>query len=349
MRHQNSHEAKATEALEKVFLKLNQELGISLKIESRISNHWGYGDFIIELKKDSFSGKFLAEYKPCVDRIVALAEAKCRLSTSNLPGILISSYISPKMADECRKIGLQFIDASGNAYLNIPPIYIFIKGIGKPQNYKSLENFLNPTSLRLLLSFLIDPTIGLRPYRQIAERADISLGAVGTTLQKLKNGGFVKQNNDSYSLLDKQRSFEAWVHSYPSTLRPKLNSKRFSCSSKDWHKDVILQEIRGFWSGEVAVDKLLHNLKPSTQTLYIAADFYEIGIDHLVRKFKLLPNPNGTIEILSGFWPLFLGEIVSDIAPLPVVYADLLCSLDPRNIEAAKELFKEKLGDDFHS
>lgn len=57
-------------------------------------------------------------------------------------------------------------------------------------------------------------------------------------------------------------------------------------------------------------------------------------------RHRLRPDPNGTVEILDAFWtpPSSSAE---PIAPLLLVYADLMTSLDGRNREVASLLRNE--------
>jgi hypothetical protein len=60
----------------------------------------------------------------------------------------------------------------------------------------------------------------------------------------------------------------------------------------------------------------------------------------------LRPDVNGEIEILETFWPTAEARqqngIDNDIAPPLLVYADLMATADPRNIETA-QLIREQI------
>src|SRR5258708_5809722 len=43
-------------------------------------------------------------------------------------GLLVTDYVTPPLADTLRDQGVEFIDAAGNAFLNQPPLLVFIKG-----------------------------------------------------------------------------------------------------------------------------------------------------------------------------------------------------------------------------
>lgn len=48
------------------------------------------------------------------------------------PLLLIARHVNQEMAEELRQNGLEFIDTAGNAYINQPPVYVFIKGNRPP-------------------------------------------------------------------------------------------------------------------------------------------------------------------------------------------------------------------------
>src|SRR5690606_12444856 len=43
-------------------------------------------------------------------------------------GILAADYVNHQMAGKLRQEGVQFIDGAGNAYLNQPPVYVYVTG-----------------------------------------------------------------------------------------------------------------------------------------------------------------------------------------------------------------------------
>ena len=51
-----------------------------------------------------------------------------RLSPFLSRGLLLTRYVTPVLADELRKRGVQFLDTVGNTYLNAPPLFVFVKG-----------------------------------------------------------------------------------------------------------------------------------------------------------------------------------------------------------------------------
>ena len=108
-----------------------------------------------------------------------------------------------------------------------------------------------------------------------------------------------------------------------------------------------IDEFRGtFWGSEIAAELCTGYLKAERFTLYTTDNIIDI-----TRKLKLIPDPNGRLEILNALWdtesdyytcsqPQLAGK---KIVPALLIYADLVISGDPRNLEAAKVLYERYL------
>lgn len=96
--------------------------------------------------------------------------------------------------------------------------------------------------------------------------------------------------------------------------------------------------------GEVAAGKLTGYLKPVRITLYLDGK-----ADELILANRLRPDLNGAIELLEAFWTTDEMGHRNDVAPPLLVYADLMASSDPRNIEAAKMIRANELAQVDHA
>jgi len=129
---------------------------------------------------------------PGVDRQFA-AEAKTRLTQVTLgiavhqlerfpqKGLIVTDYVNPKMAERLKAMDMSFLDVAGNAYLNEPPVYVYIKG-SKPTekvHRKPPTRAFQPTGLKVLFSLLCHPDLERAPYRDIAKATGVALGTVG--------------------------------------------------------------------------------------------------------------------------------------------------------------------------
>jgi hypothetical protein len=142
-------------------------------------------------------------------------------------------------------------------------------------------------------------------------------------------------------LLEQQRLIEEWVANYPTTLRSKLHSRRFSAPDPYWWRDIDLVDFHAVWGSEVAAAAMVKHLKPATQTLYVDPERMARTITMLVKKYRLQADPSGPIEILEKFWDPAI-ESAPELAPPLVIYSDLLALLDPRTRDTAN-LMREKI------
>ena len=66
----------------------------------------------------------------------------------------------------------------------------------------------------------------------------------------------------------------------------------------------------------------------------------------LVKRHRLRADPNGNVEVLDTFWNFHPPRgTPPDLVPPLLVYADLMATLDPRNLEVAKRIRAEHLED----
>lgn len=305
----------------------------------------GHPDALIELELDGQAVAYVAEIKN-VDRLATLGYIKNQLAQYHEPGLLIANRLTSALAQECREANIQFIDTAGNAYLRGQGFFVFVTGqLHAAEAATAIHKqgrAGTPTALRMIFMLLCRPDFLNAPYREIKEAAGIALGTVGWIFYDLTDRGFVTAGNKQQPrrLLEPQRLMEEWVTNYPLKLRPKLHPMRFKAPTPDWWKQVDAREYGAKWGGEVAADVLTGHLKPATFTLYLQPENGRKNLTRLVANFRLRPDPKGEIEILDAFWRLPQPDH-PDVVPPLLVYADLLATLDPRNLEAAN-LIKEQ-------
>jgi hypothetical protein len=85
--------------------------------------------------------------------------------------------------------------------------------------------------------------------------------------------------------------------------------------------------------GEAAAGRLTHHLRPGTITAYGAKVEPRFLLDHKLRK-----DDGGEVEILKQFWHF---DEEQELAPLPLIYADLIQKNDARCLETAQLLHEQ--------
>ena len=257
------------------------------------------------------------------------------------PFLLVADYVNEPMAEDLKKNKIEFIDAAGNAYINQPPLYIYIKG-NKPQD-KRLEavrdRAFRGTGLKVAFTFLCNPQMVNKNYRAIARAAGVALGNIGLIINDLVTQDFLlDMGKKGYKLVNKKRLLDRFIEDYPKKLRQRLLLGRFQ-SHLDWKETHFLGLENVYWGGEVAAAVMTDYLKPQQLTIYLAPALFE---DFLL-KYRLKKDPDGEIEILEAFWEP--AKLVGDVGLVPpiLVYADLIATADKRNIETAQVIYERDI------
>nr|WP_225587568.1 type IV toxin-antitoxin system AbiEi family antitoxin [Methylomonas fluvii] len=144
-------------------------------------------------------------------------------------------------------------------------------------------------------------------------------------------------------LKNRKMLLERWLIAYPEQLRPKLETGRYRAIDPNWWQTADLHNMQAYWGAEVAADRLTHYLKPQMITLYVM----EERATQLKMTNRLRKDPDGDIEILKTFWDVQSEFNQADIVNPILVYADLIASGDPRNIETAQILYERELAEHF--
>lgn len=335
--------------LERALVALEKAAGVHGQVVGQeVRDGQGHrGDFTVEIEVNGRRYPYATEIKR-VDRFAILKDLREQRADRAL---LVAPRITTEAADKCRELDLQFIDAAGNAYLRGPGFYIFVKGQrpneGKdfPLIGKEGKRAGTAANLRVVFALLCKPELLNAPYRDIARAAGVALGTIGGLFNNLAERGITTggTRKDDRVLLERQRLIDEWVTTYPLRLRPKLRPRRFVAPKPDWWKALDIKQYGAQWGAEVAAEKLTGYLRPNTTTIYL---HNEKGVTHLTRlvaENRLRPDPAGDIEVLDAFWVLDDEQPMAQTVPPLLAYADLIATLDPRNLEAAKLIHDQYL------
>lgn len=323
---------EAARVLERAIVAFENTTG--LHVEARVEP-WDRdrAQALLDVFVDDRTVRFAAEIK-AIDRFQTLGTIKAKENLAPFPPILVAPYVTEATAERCRELHLPFIDEAGNAYLEAPGLFVYVIGKRRPVLARQTTAYraFTTAGLRIVFALLHQPRLVAAPYREIAKAARVALGTVGDVLADLEERGHLAPEKPGpRRLLAPERLQEEWVTHYPIKLRPKLNARRFTAPAPDWWRDLDIRPHHACWGGEVAADKLTGYLKPAKVTIYIAGK-----PDRLILANRLRPDVNGDIEILETFWTAEETRQPDDVAPALLVYADLLATTDPRNVETAK-------------
>jgi hypothetical protein len=252
--------------------------------------------------------------------------------------LLVVRYVTPKMAKTLRDFNIQFIDTTGNAYINDPLILILGN---KPQPNLMMmpeEGILGRAGIQIIFTFLCKQELCNAPYRDIATQTQVALGTVAGVMKDLAAQGFLIEANFKRRLIRKKELFEKWMTAYAEKLRPKSLIGRFTSTKPDFWRDAELERFDAQWGGEVAAYRFTRYLKPEIVTIYTRRPIHNLTLD-----LKLRQDKNGNIELRERFWKCENPELDKTVVPPLLVYADLMATGDTRNIEAARHLYNDYL------
>jgi hypothetical protein len=260
------------------------------------------------------------------------------------PGLLVTRYVAPPMAERLKQLDVPFLDAAGNAYLRTPKMLIYVTG-RKPKHLAPTERTVRafrPTGLKVIFAILCVPELVEAPYRKIAAEAGVALGTVGWTFYDLKQLGYFRPTRRKGGMIERRdQLIDAWVEAYPQQLRPRLRPRRFRVKEIDWWKTEDLARLDMWLGQEPAAALLTRHLRPEMITIYGDAHF-----DTLARKIHPVKYDYGNLEVLQKFWkfkPTPAATKDVPVVPPLLVYADLVATGDARNLDAAKMIREQFL------
>jgi len=293
-------------------------------------------DAIVRLAYGGQEVQYAAELKPGL-RPKALGAVIHQIERLGDQGLLVADYVTPPMAEELRARRIPFVDAAGNAFLDQPPLFVWVKG-EKPRRIVGMDRVPGRTfqasGLQVLFALICNPEWVDLPYREIARHAKVAHGTVGWVMTELPKLGFVAEFRGERRLMQRERLLQQWAEFYPRVLRPRLALGRYRADTLEWWNTIDPTKYGAVLGGEPAGGRITRYLRPGTAT------FYAEKVDpRLLIDLRLRQDEGGNVEIFRRFWDFATDDVA--VAPAPLVYADLMATGDGRCIETAKLVFEQ--------
>ncbi|WP_025251722.1 type IV toxin-antitoxin system AbiEi family antitoxin [Corynebacterium vitaeruminis] len=276
-------------------------------------------------------------------------------------GMLLAPQIRPREAERLREMGVAFADYRGNCFLSLPESLIDIRGKTAPapsegkaasasrRSKRRAAALFTPRRAQVAAMLLSYPMLLSSSVREIAWAANVSTGTAAGALKLFAESGYLFSMGDRYCFRSATLMLSAWAREYPSGLGRQLS--RF-----DGVGDLarIAEGDRLGWvSGDLAVSDLISTL----EGIFYVED--ETTARRLVREGRVRLNTGenssrrvagGTalgVSINQAFWAgTVLRQLEAregspsfrqrgtwarwEVAPLAVIYADLINNVDPR-------------------
>ncbi len=336
--------------LERAIEALRCETGLRLKIERKQVQKHEY-DALVRLKPGG--QEWIVEIKNWIQHanLGALTH-----QIKNLPGegLLIADYVNPKMAKRLRDQNVQFIDTVGNAFINQPPVYVYVTAKRREEDKDvqindGAKRAFEPKGLMVIYAFLCNPELVHAPYRDIAERAGVAVGTVGWVINGLKAAGLMRAvgDNKRREITQYRKLLDRWTEVWPEKLKPKFLVGKFLADDPYWWKNIDITTYDGYWGGEIAAARYTNYLKPQVATIYLP----EHARMKLLREARLRKATEGNwqgagvVHIYEPFWPEQNEEMEDTdregLTPPVLTYADLVATGETRNLEVAGRIYDE--------
>jgi hypothetical protein len=281
-----------------------------------------------------------------------IAKRRKRIANgADRPLLRITRFVPPEQAIALIERGIPFLDTAGNVYLDEPEGMVMITGRPRPARIVQPGSARSTTPKGMQVMYAIATTPGLvaMPYRTISEKAGVALNTVNKAIDDLIARGLVAQKKSGARIVpDWKRFVSEWVNLYPSQLRQRLGSRRFSSTSADWWSRFdfapFAEKLDLRIGGEAAAEVMTHLLKASRTTIYTRSP---VSSQFMVAA-RLRPDDTGDVEILDTFWPRATDAAATSPAGPPLVnplliYADLVATGDSRNLSIAEQIYDEHL------
>ena len=297
-------------------------------------------DAILRIDFPARPVEFWVGVKPAINNI-AVGQIAHRFVGDPARKLLVTRYVHPQLAGVLRELHIQFIDTAGNAFIEAPPVFIQIQGHRRRVDAVEAreEGMLGRAGLKLAFALMCRRELWTATYRDIAKAARVALGTAAGVMKDLKAQGYlVEYDGQQRRLIRQKELLRKWMTAYAEKFRPKNVIGKYKGTRPELWRDVDIQRFDARWGGEVAAYMLTHYLKPEVTTIYTRRPNNDLILD-----LKLRQDKNGDIELRERFWDFQNIEPDPAVVPLLLVYADLMATGDPRNIETAKMIYDEYL------
>lgn len=313
---------------------LEEITGIPVRVESVKETN----DLLLQVNNETFYCISKKNTKNANYGIIMSALKNINHSKNN---IVITDYLTKNTAEELKQNGINYLDASGNAFVKTRNFFVYVEGRKAKINKKTNQTrAFQEAGLKLLLLLTSNPETLQLSYRELAEKTGIALGSVSNIFKELEESHYLLKARNKRVLKNQDKIIERWVIAYNELLKPRSFRKKMRAVGNEFNVNTLLNTstVKLYFGGEPGGQLLTGHLKPKDYILYTPEETSKVA-----KELKLVPDESGNIELYSKFWTDSLHLKNEHTAPPLVVYADLLGTGNNRNIETAKIILENGL------
>lgn len=259
----------------------------------RLSGPWGERYYYIKL---------VPKLSPAITDLV-IHQLKTTPAPENAYPLLVSHYISPKLAATLKQQGIEYVDCAGNLYLNRMPLYIEIAGQKQAPKSPGADRLFRTAGLKLIYLFLRNRQAINATYRVLADDAGIALGAIGNLFSEMEKRGNLRVADGERQLTAVEELLQRWQLGYLETLRPKLMLQRCQLAP-GYSINQLPEQLKKLpggkqilLGGELGAALLVSGFHPRSAVFYLAPEQQL----KLMLQLHLTPDPDGNITLLQPF------------------------------------------------
>lgn len=214
--------------------------------------------------------------------------------------IFVAKYISADTAKTLKSLRINYLDNSGNGYIQTKDFLVYVSGQKVQRKEKTNQaKAFQESGIKLIFQLLLNSDNLQLSYRELARLADISIGSVSNIMAELENEHFILRTKTKRVLKNKHELLERWIIAYNDVLRPRLQKKRMRFSKAEtlvnW-KSLSLKGT-GLWGEEPGASLLTSHINPEFFTIYTSQNWQSLST-----VLGLIPDKAGNVEILQQFW-----------------------------------------------
>ncbi|HET9239586.1 MAG TPA: type IV toxin-antitoxin system AbiEi family antitoxin [Oligoflexus sp.] len=174
-----------------------------------------------------------------------------------------------------------------------------------------------------------------RTQKIMADEVGISVAAVNKYLKELEASNYIVNDRARIRFVDPGKFLDLWAVEYIKKLRPGISKITFDHYDEKQYREFRAGSVmlkNGYWSAAKAADVVMKSELPERFIIYSDKP------QEVVKDLRLRPSEAGKIEIRKKFWDFDWKEKTQGIVDLPLIYADLIDSGDPRDLKTAREI-----------
>lgn len=239
------------------------------------------------------------------------------------------------LGERLRRAGVNYLDQSGNVYLQIDGATIWLDG-RPPLPAPSPSSELRSAGHRVLGAALETPTLFRQPLREIAALCGVSTSPVLGVRALLEREGHLVEARGGPRVIRRRRLLERWLPGYRDLLRPRLVIGRYALpGSAEGLGRALDRTLEGRWAWGGSQAALRRYSLGTTGDCVI-------HIKVLRRRdappLPLRADPEGAVEALALPFESAWGEVLRGAVGPLLQLAELSARWDDRSREVAASL-----------